>query len=253
MSQQNIDIPHTPSSGTPDTTDLIIILKGGGDSVVGSYASAVAMPDRNETQRIAKIAALQNAVKVYPVSALDNATQDSEIQELARDAVATALRGGANVSVSSDDTANTITITVTDNDIKDAVGAMFGALYSSTTRTVTIPPSRTLEQLQDAIGGMFDYTGDNGVASYDDAAGTISITPGGFSPKFVRFPITHNTSPARNVWTSVPATLQIDAATTPYSATASTGVTRETNGLAARVATTGYYSVNVKFYLFGEY
>ena len=250
MSQQNIEIPTIPSVGSPDETDLIIVLKGGGDSIVGSYAAATAMPDRNETQRIDKVAALNNSVKTYTIASLRSTVADTAIQETARDAIATALRGMNNISVASDDTANTITISgITDDQIKDVVGAMFASgIYSATNRTITLPATRTEEQVQDIIGAMF--TGDN--ATYNDSAGTINIQTGGFSPKFVRFPITHNLSPSRNNWSVLPVTLQVDAATTPYGGTASTGITRESNGLSVQVATTAFYSVHVLFYLFGS-
>ena len=77
-----------------------------------------------------------------------NIRTDEEIQ----DVVNTLLVGGANVSLSYDDGANTLTITATDTDTQ-----------------------LSNEEVEDIVGSLIVGGGDTTV-SYDDSAGTLTIT-----------------------------------------------------------------------------
>ena len=113
---------------------------------------------------------------------------DAQVQELARDAVAAALRGEAidpRVTISSDDAANTITLALSgipdaysDSDVREAINTAFRRATSGP--RVTLNFNRTAGTLTFGLAGLATVAGSG---SYNDLTNrpTIPAAPASFA------------------------------------------------------------------------
>ena len=116
-------------------------------------------------------------------AAIADQIDPTEVAEIVDDRVANLIKPGANMAVTYNDAANTLTITglMGQEEVQDVVGAFIqpganiSTTYSDASNTLTITGLMGLEEVQDIVGSSVS-AGTNVAVAYDDGTGKVYIS-----------------------------------------------------------------------------
>ena len=249
-SNQSVSVSQSEQISQLSSNDMFIILKGGADTVRGSYAEAKALPDDTQTHRDEKTSALQRAVSSRSFTSLQTVTQSrstSDIERISRDAVGEAIGGSAgrtsdNVTVAYAN--NLITVNGISNEkIQDIAGALLSpnnnASYNDADGMIDLVNTPEFEQATAA--SMLSH---NAEISFNSTTNEFTILPAaGITPAARRFNFTKIGTGATGFSGSTAA---------PNAAPLSNDVELTRNTSALRVVNTGMYSFRLYVHFAGN-